>query len=60
MKQICYGFGYVYVGSKWVDQDLNKNGAKVSQYRTNLLWFLVGVRGFENGLIGIWTEKLPK
>ena len=48
------------VGWKWLGQDLDKKDAKVSQYETNLLSFVAGVRGFENGLIRIWTEQVPK
>ena len=48
------------VGWKWLGQDLDKKDAKVSQYETNLLSFVAGVRGFENGLIEVWTENNAK
>ena len=44
---------------KWPDQDLDRRGAKVSPYGTNLWWFLISVLGFENGLIRIWREQVP-
>ena len=48
----------MYAGSKWLDRDLDKTDAKVSEYETNLLSFLVGARGFEHCLARIWNHVL--
>ena len=48
----------MHAGLKWLDRDLDKTDAKVSEYETNLLSFLAGARGFENGLARIWNHVL--